>query len=99
MNSIEFDEVWRRIIDLQGQTFHQKTGRPFTYKAMHGCVPPSTANRQLARSQFGRAYERASPRGPSQLQDLQGPSYRYAILSDLRVASTGTTASDPSEVP
>jgi hypothetical protein len=22
----EFAEVWQRIIDLQGQTFHQKTG-------------------------------------------------------------------------
>jgi hypothetical protein len=93
----EFAEVWQRITDLQGQTFHQKTGRSFTYTVTYGSVVPSTANRQLARSQFARAYERGPLRGPGQLQDLQGPSYLYAILTDPRVASTGATAPDRSQ--
>ena len=50
----EFTDVWQRITNLQGQTFLQKTGRPFTYTVAHGSVLLSTANRQLARSQFAR---------------------------------------------
>jgi len=95
----EFTDVWQRITDVQGQTFHQKTGRPFTYTVAHGSVLLSTANRQLARSQFARAYERLPLRGPGQLQDLQGPSYLYAILTDPRVDSIGSAASIQSRSP
>ncbi|SRR6266702_4983015 len=55
------DLVWQRIVMLQGQTFHQKTGKPFTYAISGSSVVPSTTNRQLARFQFARAYERAPP--------------------------------------
>src|ERR1035437_4556971 len=72
---------------LQAETFYQKTGKPFTYAISGGCVVPSTTNRQLARSQFARAYERVPLRGPGELQDLQGPSYLFAILADARVAA------------
>src|SRR5262249_46266778 len=64
----------------------QKTGRSFRYAIRGGCVVPSTTNRQLPRSHFARAYERAPLRGPGQLQDLQGPSYLFAILADSRVS-------------
>jgi hypothetical protein len=88
----EFLRVWQRIVELQGQTFHQKTGRPFTYTVTGGSVIPSTTNRLLAKSQFARAYERAPLRGPRQLQDLQGPSYLYAILTDPRVPAADPRA-------
>ena len=87
----DFDTVWQRIVALQGQTFRQKTGRSFSYAIRGGCVVPSTTNRQLPRSQFARAYERAPLRGPGQLQDLQGPSYLFAILGDPRVDDAGPT--------
>lgn len=85
-----FDEVWQRINALEGEFFHQKTGRPFTYVVTHGGVRPSTANRLLARSQFMKAHERSPLKGPGELQDLQGPSYLYAILSDPRVTSSAS---------
>jgi hypothetical protein len=44
----------------------------------------------LARTQFQAAYERSPLRGPGQLQDLQGPSYLFAILTDPRVAEAST---------
>ena len=84
-----FDAVWHRIVALQGQTFHQKTGKPFRYRVPGNSVVPSTTNRQLPRSHFARAYERAPIAGPGQLQDLQGPSYLYAILTDPRVLADG----------
>jgi hypothetical protein len=85
-----FDVVWQRIVALQGQTFRQRRGKPFTYVVSGACVVPSTTNRLLPRSQFARAFERAPLGGPGQLQDLQGPSYLFAILTDPRVASAST---------
>src|SRR5712691_1247858 len=87
-----FDVVWQRIVTLQGQTFLQKRGKAFRYRISGNSVVPSTTNRQLARSQFARAHERAPLRGPGQLQDLQGPSYLFAILTDARVTADGPRA-------
>ena len=80
-----FDEVWHGIVALSGQTFRQKRGKPFTYVVSGNSLKPSTTNRQLPRSHFARAFERAPLDGPGQLQDLQGPSYLFAILTDPRI--------------
>lgn len=85
-----FDVVWQRISALEGEVFRQRTGRPFTYVVTSGGVLPSTVNRLLGRSQFLKAYERSPLRGPGALQDLQGPSYLYAILTDPRVTATAS---------
>ena len=85
----DFDVVWQRIVALQGQTFRQRRGKVFTYVISGGAVVPSTTNRLLSRSQFARAFERIPLRGPGQLQDLQGPSYLFAILTDPRIAMAG----------
>jgi hypothetical protein len=45
----------------------------------------------LTRTQFQKAYERSPLQGPGQLQDLQGPSYLFAILTDPRVAQDNPT--------
>ena len=82
-----FTTIWRRIVALEGSEFTQKTGRPFTYTLTGNAVVPSTTNRLLARTQFQKAHERSPIRGPGQLQDLQGPSYLFAILTDPRVAT------------
>jgi len=81
-----FDAVWHQIMSLQGETFHQKRGQPFRYQVHGNSVWPSTTNRQLGRSQFERAFERMPIQGPGQLNDLQGPSYLFAILTDPRIA-------------
>ncbi|GGM90836.1 hypothetical protein GCM10011609_29910 [Lentzea pudingi] len=81
-----FGEAWRRINELQGEEFHQKTGRPFTYRVVSGQIVPDTTDRQLPMSHFRRAFDRAPLPGPGSIQDLQGPSYIWAILTDPRVA-------------
>lgn len=80
-----FDVVWTRIEANQGQDFRQKRGGKFTYVVESGCVVPDRTNRLLPRSHFEQAFERTPLSGPGQLQDLQGPSYLYAILSDPRI--------------
>ena len=87
-----FDVVWQRIVALQGEMFRQKTGRPFRYQVTSNSVVPSTTSRRLPRSAFARAFDRVPLRGPGQLQDLQGPSYLFAILTDVRVTTDGPAA-------
>jgi hypothetical protein len=82
----DFAPIWDRITSLAGTEFVQKRGRPFTYTVKGNAIVPSTTNRVLARTQFEKAYERSPLSGPGQLQDLQGPSYLFAVLTDPRVA-------------
>ena len=82
-----FTPIWDRIAAHAGAEFRQKTGRPFTYSLVGKAIVPSTTNRMLARSQFQQAHQRSPLHGPGQLQDLQGPSYLFAILTDPRIAT------------
>jgi hypothetical protein len=81
----DFDEIWKRIVALRGETFRQKRGKPFTYSVTGNNLRPSTTNRQLPRSHFAEAFARMPLDGPARLQDLQGPSYLFAILTDPRI--------------
>ncbi|HCF99075.1 MAG TPA: hypothetical protein DEV93_00860 [Chloroflexi bacterium] len=85
-----FTTIWERIAALAGSEFRQKTGRQFTFSIVGNAVAPITTNRLLARCQFQQAYQRLPLRGPGQLQDLQGPSYLFAILTDPGV-TTGSS--------
>jgi hypothetical protein len=80
-----FDEVWLRIERFAGEEFRQVAGKGFTYTVHGGVLTPSTANRNLPRSSFHEAFERMPVDGPGKLNDLQGPSYLFAILSDPRI--------------
>jgi hypothetical protein len=81
-----FDAMWSRIESNAGETFRQKRGGEFAYAIVHGCVVPDRTNRQLPKSQFAKAFDRMPIDGPRALQDLQGPSYLYAVLTDQRIA-------------
>ena len=83
----QFTRIWDRIAAHAGSEFRQKTGRAFTFSLVGNAIVPSTTNRMLARSQFQQAHQRSPLHGPGQLQDLQGPSYLYAILTDPRIAT------------
>jgi hypothetical protein len=85
-----FENVWSAITQLQGEPFSQKMGRRFYYSVSGSVLRPTTTSRNLPRSQFERAYRRLPVSGPSDLQDLQGPSYLFAILTDSRVRAIGS---------
>jgi hypothetical protein len=82
------NDVWARICACEEEVFYQKRGQPFTYSVMGSSLLPSTTNRMLSRSQFEEALTRLPVSGPGGLNDLQGPSYLYAILTDPRVAGS-----------
>lgn len=84
---MSFEVVWSRIQAHQGEVFHQKRGGEFTYIVSGGAVMPDRTDRVLPRSHFEKALDRMPVQGPGELNDLQGPSYLFAILTDPRIAS------------
>jgi hypothetical protein len=84
----DFDAVWQRIRNHEGEQFRQVRGNPFDYRLTERTLRPSTTNQAIARSHFQRAWERRPLKGPGQLQDLRGPSYLYAVLSDQRISGS-----------
>lgn len=92
MGTSDFDLIWRRIQDHAGETFHQKRAGQFRYRVYGGTVCPDRTNRAaLPRSDFQRAFDRSPLKRPGELQDLQGPSYLWAVLTDRRIDPTGLT--------
>ena len=85
MSGATFATVWQRIEAHAGQTFRQKRGGEFTYEIRSGAVWPDRTNRALPRSHFARAFEHVPLSSTVPLQQLQGPSYLYAILMDDRI--------------
>ena len=82
----DIDAVWGRIEAHAGETFRQVRGGEFTYRVEGGSVWPDRTNRNLGKSQFAQAFDRRPLTSTTQLQDLQGPSYLFAILTDARIA-------------
>ncbi len=82
-----FDRVWQRIAEHAGESFRLKRAKRFTYEVTGNTLRPSTTNRNIPRKDVEEAFGRLPVGGPGELQDLQGPSYIYAILTDERVHS------------
>ena len=80
-----FEAIWQKIQSQAGSQFKTKTGVPFSYDCDAAGVHLRNTNRTLPRSQFRTALERFPVSGPGAMQDLQGPSYLFAILTDPRV--------------
>lgn len=81
----DFREIWARVQQHAGEVFTTVRGKESRYSARAGGVEMLTTNRVLPRADFEQALARMPVDGPGALQDLQGPSYLFAILSDPRV--------------
>lgn len=79
------DAVWERICQHAGETFTQKQGGEFTYTCDGGMVRLDRTNHSISKSHFAKALERMPTDKPSTFQDLRGPSYIWAILTDPRI--------------
>ena len=77
----EIEAVWKRIEANAGEEFRQLRGG----RVEGGSLCPDRTNRNLGKSQFAQALERRPLTSTMQLQDPQGPSYLFAILTDPRI--------------
>lgn len=83
----DIEAVWKRIEAHAGEEFRQVRGGRFTYRVEGNAIWPDRTTRNLHRSQFARSLQRRPLTSTAQLQDLQRPSYRFAILTDPRIGS------------
>lgn len=86
MNIDQIENVVRhRLKHHEGETFQQVRGQTFTYTLKGETLIPSTTGWNLAPSQVRKALERMPVKNVSELGDLQGPSYLFAVLMDDRI--------------
>lgn len=81
----DFELVWDNITNLQGHIFKTVRGLPFKYRIVGNAVVPDRTDYPLAKKQFEEAFTRMPLSKPVELQDLRGPSYIFAILTDNRI--------------
>jgi len=85
----EFNRIWQSVGAHTGEDFSTIKGLPFRYALAGQTVWIERDGRRieqvLGQSEFRKAWERWPVGGPGELQDLRGPSYIFAILSDARI--------------
>ena len=82
-------EVWNRITAHAGESFHTKTGLPFSYHISGQWVVLENTNRSIPFRDFEAALALSDLRITNlQKLNLQGPSYLYGILTDPRIAGS-----------
>jgi len=82
-----FSEIWDKIIDNEGNTFHTITGVKFTYKIKGNMLVTSRTSRKIHKNDFETAFNLRPLDKPSALKktNVQGQSYVWAILTDNRI--------------
>jgi hypothetical protein len=90
-----FVSVWQSINHHAGEKFSTVTGLPFSYAVAGDAIwierDGRIIDQALSRGEFHKAWDRGPVTGPSELQDLRGPSYIFAILSDSRIIKKSST--------
>lgn len=79
------NEIWEKVKQHQGEVFHTVTGLEFTYTVVGERVIHTRSKAALSRSDFEKAVT-LNPQKASDLHnDVSGPSYVYAIITDSRL--------------
>lgn len=79
------EEVWERIKEYEGNVFRQIRGGEFTYKIKGNLIVLSRTNRTISKNTFREALKYVPLENTVPLQNLQAPSYLFAILMDKRI--------------
>ncbi len=88
-NAVSLDIAWSRIKRHEGEVFHTKTGKSFTYSIQGNALRPDCAKQNLAKREFGKALAKWPVSGPGRINNLvRGPAYIWAILHDSRILGT-----------
>ncbi len=86
----DVDTVFDRIVAHQGERSTLARGGTFSYRVIgRHTVSLDRTNQKLSRDTFKQAIERCPLVTTTQLQDLRGPSYLFAILTDPRIDGCG----------
>lgn len=85
MKNMSNNKIWNNIIKCQGELFFTTVEKkPFSYIVKENSIVLQNTNRIIPRSNVEKALEVQSPT-VSDLNNLQGPSYLLAIITDSRI--------------
>jgi hypothetical protein len=77
--------VWDRLVQHQGETFHQIRGGEFTYQLDNASLRPSRTDWAIPKAHIEEALGLVPLKSTVAVQHLYGPSYIYAVLMDHRI--------------
>ncbi len=83
-----FEKIWRKIREHEGDIFHTKTGLRFTYSIEGDIFHPSRTDYNISKADFEWAYGMMPIKeGPGAINKyVRGPSYVWAVLHDPRIS-------------
>ncbi|KAI3349982.1 hypothetical protein [Clostridium botulinum] len=82
---MNIEELWKRIKECEGEVFQKIKGGKFTYTVNGNLIILSSTNRLVSKSTFKKALNMVPLKNTVPVQNLQAPSYLYAILMDDRI--------------
>jgi hypothetical protein len=81
-----FDSCWNVIISNEGETFHTKTNKPFTYVVKNNSLVPSRTEYNISKKDFEKIFKLGRLEGPGLISnDVRGSAYVWAIMHDERI--------------
>ena len=79
------ESIWENIKRHEGEIFYTVSGLEFTYQVVGENLIHTRSKVAISKSAFEKAIV-LNPQKPSDLHnDVVGPSYIYAIISDSRI--------------
>lgn len=83
---MEFDEIWNKIKEHEGEEFRTRNGLKLTYNILGEYLKPSRTDYTISKYDFKKAFDLMPLSGPKEINDIcRGPAYIYAILMDKRI--------------
>jgi len=85
--NIDINVIWDRIVNHQGQVFHQKKGKPFSYSVDRNTIhlKSDAITRPITKREIEKALDIVPIKSVSEVQHLQAPAYINGILMDARI--------------
>lgn len=81
---MSISKVWKKITDCAGQTFHTKTGVPFSYHIRNEYIYLENTNRAIPKRQVEESLSIRSD-FVYDYKKFQGSAYLFGILHDERI--------------
>ena len=81
---MSISKVWKKITDCAGQTFHTKTGVPFSYHIRNEYIYLENTNRAIPKRQVEESLSIRSD-FVSDYKKFQDSAYLFGILHDERI--------------
>jgi len=85
--NLDFEDVWKRVIEYSGETFFLIGDDPFTYSITGNLLYPSRTDYHMYKNDLKKTLDLSPLKGPGEIRDIiRIPSYVWAILTDKKIS-------------